>query len=200
MALWAVDNWVPWCHCCWLSLIFHFDWLGGVFLLFLCLTDRRGELFRMPAQVIIYAWLPVLRLKLTSILMIRNPHELLRKSWGEGVQVFWDYHGSLRKSTETLQQRPGADLSQVHRHSLCVLFYRVAALMSPLVKNFLPFPLICTTTTHEHTYWSFIQTACLHRLWKMVHPVLHLQIKRIIQPFALITACYVLLLGLIIGF
>lgn len=82
--LWAVDNWVSWCHCCWLSLIFHFDCLGGVFPLFLCLTDRRGELFRMPAQVIKYAWLPVLRLKLTSILMIRNPHELLRKSWGGG--------------------------------------------------------------------------------------------------------------------
>lgn len=151
----------------------------------------------MPAYVIKDAWFPVLRLKLTSILMIGNPHKLLRKNLEGRFRLFGIILGpweNLRK----LKQQPGAD-SLVKRCSICVPFYRVA-LTSPVVKNLFPFAVICTTSTHVHTYSLFIQAACSHSLGKMVNPVLCLQFKCIVKPFAQITACNVVLLGLIIGF
>lgn len=56
----------------------------------------------MPADVHKYARLPVLRLKLTSVMTIRNPRELLKNSEGAG-QVVWDYpekiHGKRYNSS-----------------------------------------------------------------------------------------------------
>lgn len=83
MMLWAVDNWMPGCHCCWLSLIFHFDWLETSYPLF---CPQRWW-FWMPVDVSEYGWFPVSRLKLTwwSQIHINYLERTFR------VEVFRDY-------------------------------------------------------------------------------------------------------------
>lgn len=96
-------------------------WLAGRCLPPLLLLHRGSELFWMPAYVIKDAWLPVLRLELTSILIMGNPHKLLRENLEGGGSSCWGLSSALEKLHRKCYN---SSLVQILWLNICVLFYR----------------------------------------------------------------------------